>query len=429
MIKKAIGEIVLPDGLNVDELMKRARALVDEFRPELEKIRGDVDEIEDKMVEHERRISILEDLVKEHIGHFDLTADIFYRTGLDSNLGGGAGTDPDDFDWPEDIFGVHSVRVRVSANISEDVEGAVSYWEDSNNNPFHGRGSNNHGIDEAWVSGKGLGGQWTVGKLYASDARSGYENTVGSVFGTGLTYYVPVATPGVSYERDLGSIDLTLVSFVSAGNDGEFAGRAGIDLGDSARIAGTYVSTGVGFEEAWGIDGEVEIFDRHVVAEFAQVLDNINGQSVNNNENAFVVGVPDLLDGDTLSVGVRYGEVERNYLNYRRSAANNPYLLRASEGPWDSPHLFTPGAGGIADGYEVKVGVNLGNLPLYGLYKDGDDINGNDANAVLGVGLKKSISATTYVDIMYGWQEDAVNLGGGRFDDRNLIRGQIGVGF
>jgi len=417
LIREELGEVApakIPEA-QLKQILERVQRLIDEFRPELEALGRRVDALE-------KRLKALEQAVAARTvegAPITLGAQFVYRVGLQSSLM----APPDEIDYPEDLYQVHSTRVRVAATLDEDTQAAVSYWEDNNDNPFHGRARNAHGIDEAWLSTRGWGGRWVIGRQYVRKATAhGYgEEVVGGFVGQGLVFYTPTAVPGVSYETQLGSLDLTLFSTMSVlQSDGEFIGRVGFNIG-RLQVGGNILYTGVVDEKAWSADVVLPVLGRTIVAEYAQQIENRAGQDLAD-DTAFVVGIPDLVDARSLQIGVKYGEVKRNY-QIVRSILTNPYYLRLAELPFDRPLFLDPA--NVAKGWEVTVGLNIARTPISVRWYDGDTVAGANANSVLTVALRRAISRRANVDLLYGLQENGAGAG----LDLQVLRAQLAVGF
>jgi len=399
--------------------------LVDEFRPELEAMGTRLDEVEDTLDE-------LAEIVERWTGEAPrgmrrpvLSGVLTYRGGLQSNLG----KDLDTLDFPEDVYGATTAKLIVDYQIDEDSNARLTYWEDSNNNPHHGRGANAHGIDEVFVKTKGWGGTWTVGKFYAGAENGAYSADYTGV-GSGLLYYNPTATMGLQWEGNLGGLKLTGVAQQgnaalptgTDGRDGRGVIRAGINLGKRIDLNAAYLHTGVGNEKGWSVDGTLNILKRTVKAEFATQTENAAGADVNDDNTAFVVGCDDILDIGTIALGAKYGKLEANYAP-GTSIVTNPYLLRPEEDAFDRP-LFLD-AGNVADGYEINVGLKIARTPIAIRYYDGDTVAGGNANGVTTITLTRPISKIANLKLMYGLVADGVAPG----TDLSLARAQVDLKF
>lgn len=420
------------------ELMRRIEALekvadrveeigrlVDEFRPELEAMGTRLDEVEETLDE-------LAAIVEEWTGEAPrgkkrpvLSGALTYRTGLQSSLGADAGK----LDFPEDVYGATSAKLIVDYEIDEDSNARLTYWEDSNNNPHHGRAANAHGIDEAFVKTKGWGGTWTIGKFYAGAENGAYSADYTGV-GSGLLYYNPTATMGLQWEGNLGGLKLAAVAQQgnvalpagTDGRDGQGLIRAGINLGRRIALNAAYLHTGVGSEKGWSVDGTLNILNRTIKAEFAQVTEKARGVEPPGDDTAFVVGCDEILDIGAIALGAKYGKLEANY-GLGTSIVTNPYLLRPEEDAFDRP-LFLH-AGNVADGYEINVGLNIARTPIAIRYYDGDTVAGGDANGVTTITLTRPISRIANLKLMYGLVADGVAPG----TDLSVARAQVDLKF
>jgi len=404
---------------NIDKIQR----LVNEFEPELKALGEKTDDLADRVEAIEKSLADLG--VEVGPRATTLHANVLVRHGLLSNIDSTTkpDADPDELETDYDDFGIGSFQVIVDHQ-AKDYSARLSYWEDTNANPFHGRAANKHGIDEAWISTTGLGGKWTVGNQYPG----GYNATLmgGAVDPMGLLAYTPTAELGIQYETDLGGLDL--VGFLgSTGGDDKYDGlgvvRASIDLGHDLTLGGTYLATGSEEQQGWSADLGLKVLNRKVMAEYCELTQAANGTSVDDDNTAWIVSVPALVESGSLSIGASYGEVEVNFAPTALSVINNPYLLDPAEDPFDRPLFLNPA--NVAEGWEVTAKLSLGNTPIQVRYYDGDDINGNDAKAVTTIGLAQKLSKVATLELLYGMQED----GAGQNADLSLARAQVKLGF
>jgi hypothetical protein len=405
--------------------------LVDEFEPELKALGERVDDIDD-------RLARLEEICGED-GGTRIHGDVLYRTGLLSNIGETAdeGNAPDELDTDADDFGAGSFRL-IAEHHTDDLDARVTYWEDTNDNYYHGRKANRHGIDEAWISTSGWGGKWTVGNQYPG----GYDTTLrgGAVDATGLLYYSPVAELGLQFETNLGSIDLLgfignntggAYSDPSLNPDGRAVIRAGLDLGGSIDLGATYLATGVQDQKGWSVDAQIDILNRTVNAEYAEVTESLTGADVSDDNTAWVVSVPDIVKSGSLSIGAGYGELKDHF--FPAQTVLSPYLLIPELDPFDRPLFLAPW--NVAKGWEVNAQISLGSVPIKVRYYDGDNLAGDEANAVTTVGLTKKISKAADLELMYGVMENGAMSSSyprqqtSDLGDLSVASAQIKVGF
>jgi hypothetical protein len=397
--------------------------LVKEFEPELKALGERTDDLDS-------RVAAIEDALQAgglDIGKKKTTlhANVTARHGLLSNIDATTKLDfdPGKLEFDYDDFGIGSFQLIVDHQ-EEDLQARVSYWEDTNGNPFHGRLANAHGIDEAWIKTSGMGGQWTVGNQYAG----GYSTSLmgGAVDANGLLYYTPTAGLGIQYETELGGLDL--LGFVGSngpGNkaDGQAVVRAGLNLGKNIPVSVTYMATGMMEQKGWGADVGLKLLSREIIASYAELTENAVGASLNNNNSVWMVNVPKLIDSGALSIGVSYGEVEAAYAANGTSVLTTPYLLDAAENAFDRPVFLDPA--NVAKGWEVNAQVKLLNTPLTVRYYDGDNLAGNSANSVTTISLTKELSKVAKLELLYGVQSDGVAPG----LDLSLARAQVSLGF
>jgi hypothetical protein len=419
--------------------------LVEEFGPELQEMGERLDDVTG-------RVEVLEarrDRTQFH-------GDILHRSALISNSGGGPGTDPEDLDWSEDIVGVTSARLRIDHSINENSSARLTYWEIENTNraaeaiTAHGRENTvdtalQGGIDEAWISTEGWGGEWTVGKFYVGDhvalereaddeddplARwqllQDADDERGRL-GSGLLFYNRVALAGIQFKTELGGLDVTGVGQHGAVGDAMGVFRAGLDVGN-LDLGANYLHTGHGGEKGFSVDASFELFgNREVFAEWAQMLEDVNENEPDNDDTVLVVGVDDILSTGTFQIGAKWGKLEENY-DIQTSIINRPFLLDPLEDAFDRPLFLDPA--NVAEGFEVEAGITLANTPIRVRFYDGDDINGDDASAVTTISLTRPLSKVANLELMYGLQSDTDLDGDGvENEDLSVARAQVSLGF
>jgi hypothetical protein len=282
---------------NLDKIQR----LADEFGPELEALGERTDDLDD-------RVDAIEKWLEENAGFepttkkTKLSAEVSVIHGLQSDIDAvshddypsertshGSDADPEELDLGDDDFGVGSFKLIVDHQ-DKDLTARVTYWEDTNNNPFHGRMGNHHGIDEAWISTEGAGGTWTVGNQYPGGYKSALKG--GAVGPTGLLYYSPVAELGIQYQTDLSGIDLLgYVGNEGSSNkaDGRAVVRGSIDLSSNLCVGVTYLGTGVRDEDGWGVDAEFDVMGRKIQAELAELTNNGSGNDPGDENQAWLV--------------------------------------------------------------------------------------------------------------------------------------------
>jgi len=408
---------------NIESIQK----LVKEFEPELKALGERTDDLDS-------RIKAIEEVLQEggmDIGKKKTTlhASITARHGLLSNLDAtaDADADADELELDYDDFGVGSFKLIVDHQ-DQDLQARVSYWEDTNNNPFHGRGANLQGIDEAWIKTSGWGGKWTIGNQYAGGHNAALMG--GAVDAHGLLYYAPAAGLGIQYETELGGLDL--LGFIGSNGpaaaaqpktDGQAVVRAGLDLGGNIDLSATYLATGMMEQKGWSADVGLKLLSRQVNVSYAQLTETAAGASLDDDNTVWMVGVPKLIDSGALSIGASYGEVEAAYAANGTSVLTTPYLLNPLENAFDRPVFLDPA--NVAKGWEVNAQVKLLSVPLKIRYYDGDNLAGNDANSVTTVSLTKKLSPVANLELLYGVQEDGAGVG----TDLSVARAQVSLGF
>jgi len=426
--------------------------LVREFGPELEALGERVEEITDRLETLDKQLTtrlramaqVLGGLSPELAAQFKvkprpyvaIALDFGYEAGFLSTQAAEVGA----LEFTEDLYAAHQARLTVLGLIRGRPVSRVSYWEESNDNPFHGKGRNRHGIDEGWVKGHTGRLDWVLGRHYAGELFS--ERTVGLLapkyverepraLGQGLLYYTPVALPGLSLKWRVGSAELAALFQSGQAVDGNLdaldmsvaanAGkvqmitprgaddflllRGAVNWGD-VTLGATYLQSGLGEARGYSIDAHVQVLGRRLEAEFAQLTDAVAGADPGGNDTAFVVAVPNFLDLGWLSVGAKYGEVEPNF-QPGSSILQIPYLLVAGNAPFDRP-LFLEGN---RKGYEITVGLRLWDVPLDLRYYDLQaSVDTTDPEPVILVTLMQRLATRLHASLSYGFQGDDLQV-------------------
>jgi len=438
--------------------LENIRRLVEEFRPELEALGERVDDVEAALEDLEERLTEQIDALREGLERvaeqvgitipevpvprrvtFD--ASIVYQVGFRSNRASDMGA----LEITDDLYAAHQSKLVFSGRFDEVTTGRLTYWEDSNANVHHGRGANRHGIDEGWLRTRRWGFDWVFGRHYAGQlfqeepaevapALPEYKRYPVLALGSGLLYYTPVALPGLSIGRSIGSLKLTAVlqgGSVEAqtivpgtARDGMFVVRGVLDdLFGFLDVGVNYMNTGAGEAKGWSVDVGLEILNREVKAEYATLTETTAGVEPPGNDTAFMVAIPYLIGGpdSTLSIGACYGEVEQNFAP-GTSIVEIPYILVPENAVFDRPLFLATNS----KGYEITVGLRIAGVPIDIRYYDTEASTGpGDPEPVTLVTLTRQLSARSYLNLSYGFQKD----GAGPGDDLQLARVYVGLGF
>jgi hypothetical protein len=247
------------------------------------------------------------------------------------------------------------------------------------------------------------------------------------------------------------------------GQDDYIAGRLSVPVSDW-ELGANYLLTGFSDERGWSVDASGKILGAKVYGEFATLIHNADGQTVDDvnagtfaDNTAFVVGA-DLIDTDSVLLSGKWGKVEPGYAyDFVGNALGNAGFAVNSAGPgafnlpfsalhpyteygthyinWvDRPLFLDPT--NVAEGFEV--GLTLKRLlgagtPLRIRYYDGDAIGGNaNADRVWTASVSKKVASNVDFNLLYG-RRDVDNMAqpnsAAPQDAIQVVRGELRIAF
>ncbi|HEX2949810.1 MAG TPA: S-layer homology domain-containing protein [Armatimonadota bacterium] len=168
-------------------------------------------------------------------------------------------------------------------------------------------------------------------------------------------------------------------------------------------ITGTYLISGLGQEQGWGVNANVNISGVDLFAEYDTLTENFTGTQGDDGVG-WVVGANLLNNWKGLSVSARYGELQDGYAPVFTSlfpyAAVNAYDIN-----WiDRPLFLDPY--NVAKGWEATANYNINKYwSVQGRVYDGDTITGADADLVWTATLKALVANNITASLTYGNRE------------------------
>lgn len=394
------------------------RKMLDDFRVELTQMGNNVNAMVARVSAIENRVASLEERMTgaenrlTALERFQLFGSVETHLGADGSGDGDGDLEVE----PGEAFGLLTARLGADIAVNDRSTGRVAWWYDSDANQHHGQflGSNMLGIDEAWISTSGLGGEWVFGRMYPNQMpeRDGGDVSRYDVergFGLGTGYYTGAALPGVRAKYGIGSLfDLTLLAQAddtAFGAGTNIAGVARVDFNlpvfgrtsDGERrvkIGAQYVPQWRGnglspavkrfndgapsSEEAWSIDATIAVLKGLRVEYTSQLQDTRgigpdldgNGQA----EGELVYATLGVFDTPTFALDLAGGYVEEDF-TLSHSIITNPYMPVASAAfaLFDRPTILDAGASrdavggpnlGATSGLDARLRWNLGGRPL-----------------------------------------------------------------
>lgn len=257
--------------------------------PELDDLTGRVNDVEDWVAQVEKRVEVLEKTP-------GWSGRIVYKAGVSApvnvNTPGPPGNNSD-FNVSESSFSQLRSFLVFEKKVNPDVSGRFVYRSDAGFNR----------IDEANVTVKAqvpiVGaiagkGSYTVGRQFVQLCPMIMNNDAASLVGTSVQG-LKLAGFGVSavvLGSGTGTSDLIAAAQVTKR-------IAGFDL------AGTYLLTGVGKEEAWSVGGKGKLI-RPITFGYAKQTKDVGDTAGWSKPTAWIVGAP-ILTGNKLKVSASYG--------------------------------------------------------------------------------------------------------------------------
>jgi hypothetical protein len=199
-------------------------------------------------------------------------------------------------------------------------------------------------------------------------------------------------------------------------------------------VTGAYVHSGVGSQRRWSVGVDGKLLNHAVMAEFARAQKDSGGDSIDSEQNAWVVGA-NLLDTTNLTLGAKYGQLDWNYIDGADLTALTPYAASSPHDiDWVDRPLFLD-HDNIARGWEVNFayrGLANGTMPIMVRYYDGDRLVGpgayDNGDAVLTVSVSKQLAQDVMATLLYGRRE-VENTVGPDEDPIQVLRGELAVKF
>ncbi len=447
-----------------DEVRAICAKLLDEFKDELADLDSRIGDLEGDVKDLDTRVAALEEAMKRP----KVTGWIDYRMGLVGDL------------WNNSEFDALTAKIGIEGQITDELAGKISLKTVDDVLRVSGmaympgaargvRGSAIYGprafpypaatsetglydniwLDEAWVKGSTdwwTPVDWTVGRqFFAMDtlglvadnqrmALQGLRAQANDLWGTDLDF--DMFFGGASYDEGLREF--------ATGTDGYGAARLAYNQ-NKWGVGGTWLATGYGEEEAWGVDGWANIWNRDIAFEYAEQLQFIDGVRYAGGENpaSAWMGTAELLDSGSLKVSGTVSSCSGSYTT--TYSAVNPYfevldygiLPGAGQIPWER-WMRAPLVINGAMIYAGDVDFKLGSVPLHVRYANVDGVYpsrhnfpwGNYPHLIQVSGTKKIVDGLN-LNLTYARQiaDDTVEAQYGTLDDIDMIQASAVVEF
>lgn len=221
-----------PEALNRLATLER---LVNEFRPELEAMGKNVNEMNKRLTDLEARFKALAAQVATNtddianLKKLRVYGEATMITGLDGTPSKSGARDGSlGMATGEGLSTFHG-KLGVDYQVTDTTLTRLTIVADSDNNPYHGSGVKRAGgmggiaIDELWVKTPGLGGKWIFGRQYGGQSWDVAAHTradlgKGPQYGLGLGtgYYTPMALNGIRAQYEPFGKRLGITALVQA---------------------------------------------------------------------------------------------------------------------------------------------------------------------------------------------------------------------
>ena len=374
--------------------------LTEEFKDELAKIKGQVDD-------HEARLAKLEaQKQKVQIG-----GSFMYRTGAQETANVAAGVSS--LDWPDDRFGYHHLVLDLSADINPSLMGKVTLW-DVQGAPL----ANTFGplVREAYVQSQTKWGELTLGRQnYAWGSGLLVDNQLATQDGA---RFQTTFGRGTGFQAILADADNGAVGNSYGFAQGYFAPPAEDDEYFALRLDGKLLGADVGvnwlgdgmrYEKAYSVDLGFDIWGRRVTGEWATLDQNAAGMDTD--AQAFTVKA-ELWNSPNLKVWAAYTDTDQGNANPLNNwvapiaSVRNPYVRTAAEAIWDRGGYgatLIPERPLVQNIYDVGVAWNLfGKYPLDIRYYGGEDEDGAGAGEAYSVAYTHPVAEGVDLELKYG---------------------------
>ncbi len=252
-------------------------------------------------------------------------------------------------------------------------------------------------IDEAFVTLKGKFGvpfAATVGRQYVAANPLIFNNDWTSL-------------QGVSVDVPFGKWTVSGAVLGLSGDAQIFAALSGLKIGP-VNLAGTFLDTGVGSKQAWGVCANGKIL-LPFWAHYAALLKDQGNNTAD--QTAWIVGAK-ILDGDMLKLSGSYGIAEAGYVEAGDLNLFTPYTIQYNGVDWER-WLDDPAHGKMlalfpdSKTWCVDATIKLGSLPFIVRYLDGEvESSGADMPWLLGVTVPVNVGEGLTVKATYAATED-----------------------
>jgi len=174
------------------------------------------------------------------------------------------------------------------------------------------------------------------------------------------------------------------------------------------KLLGTYLQSGYGSDEGYGVSASARLFGTRLFGEWAHQIwaatPGGGGVKLTDRNDAWVAGVDLLTDWHGISLTGRYGEVECGYdmilSNLYPFAAVNAYDIS-----WIDRPLFLD-KNNVTKGWEATAKWAFAkNWALMGRMYDGNRRNGDDADRVIIGGIQAKVNSNVTATLLYGQRE------------------------
>ncbi|MHB9025689.1 MAG: hypothetical protein ACYC7E_16220, partial [Armatimonadota bacterium] len=128
--------------------------------------------------------------------------------------------------------------------------------------------------------------------------------------------------------------------------------------GDAWNITGTWLASGLGEENGWGVSADVRLLGAKLFGEFGRLTQDATGFDADGDQTGWVVGADLLSNARGLGLTVKYGDLGENY-NPAYSALFPYALVNAYDINWvDRPLFLDPE--NVTRGWEAQLSVPIG---------------------------------------------------------------------
>jgi hypothetical protein len=423
-----------PGEVDYNRVKQIVADLTREFDEELGKIKGKVDDLDQRVSDLEARKQ------KVQIG-----GSLMYRTGADERV---MPVPNGDLDWPADRFGYSHVAVDLNAELNDNLMGKISLWN-IEGTMFAAGDTATLLVREAYVKSQTRWGELTLGR---QPVRWGLGLMVDNQqqpqdlmrFRTGFGQNVGLELVYGEARNTSGNDPYAYApAGIAVGDDEYFAARLDGQLAKKLDFGVNFLADGLGTEKYYGADVGFDIWGRRVTAEWAKMDQVATAGNPTADANAFTVQA-EVWNSPNFKVKVGYTDTDQNLSNaafgddWAAPAASiaAPFVRFGTTEFWsDRPSgygAFLGGAGMLLQNvWDVNVTWNaMGKYPVDIQYYGGEAPLGTGGSR--GAGEVWSIAHTRQiadgVDVELKWAHLEGN-GTMAFPDDNMFRLTTMVGF